>query len=157
MTADIRLLRWPERDRDDYERLASALARVRNVARRGRGEIVAEVPSGPEEPSDVERARVLFAQRRARDAAAGTMAELFGEPSWDLLLATFIAYEEGRELRLDAAAVAAGIRPAVAQRWLAVLVEHGLVHARDDGGQDGARLALTGTGFALVLRCIGDV
>ncbi|MGR6328703.1 hypothetical protein ACU5AX_06540 [Sphingomonas sp. XXL09] len=157
MTADIRLLRWPERDRDDFERLAAALARVRNVARRGRGEIVAEVPSGPEEPSDVERARVLFAQRRARDAAAGTLAELFGEPSWDLLLATFIAYEEGRELRLDAAAAAAGIRPLVAQRWLAVLVEHGLVHAGDDDGQNGTRLALTGTGFALVLRCIGDV
>ena len=34
MTADIRLLRWPERDREEYERLVSALERVRASAAR---------------------------------------------------------------------------------------------------------------------------
>ena len=34
MSADIRLLRWPDRDRDDYERLAAALERVRTIAAR---------------------------------------------------------------------------------------------------------------------------
>ena len=32
MSADIRLLRWPDRDRDEYERLAAALVRVRAIA-----------------------------------------------------------------------------------------------------------------------------
>lgn len=155
MTADIRLLRWPERDRDDYERLASALERVRRVARQARGEIVAVVPTGPEEPSDVERARVLLSQRRARDAAAGPLAELFGEPAWDLLLATFIAYEEGRELRLGEFARDNAIRPLVAARWLAVLGERGMMHPSD--GEDEPRLSLTAAGMALVLRCVGDV
>ena len=57
MSADIRLLRWPERDREDYERLVAAIERVRSVAARSRGEIVATVLTGPEEPDDVERAR----------------------------------------------------------------------------------------------------
>jgi hypothetical protein len=32
MTAEIRLLRWPEQDRDDYERLVAAIERVRRAA-----------------------------------------------------------------------------------------------------------------------------
>lgn len=52
MTADIRLLRWPERDRDDYERLAAAIERVRSAAARTRGEMAATVPTGPVEPRD---------------------------------------------------------------------------------------------------------
>lgn len=115
MTADIRLLRWPERDREEYERLVSALERVRASAARSRGEIVAPVPAGPEEPSDADRARTLLAQRRQRDAMAGDLIELFGEPGWDILLTLFVAYEEaagdGRGARRPAIATPGGAGP----------------------------------------------
>ena len=157
MTADIRLLRWPDRDREDYERLSSALARVRDAAARSRGEIVATVPTGPVEPSDVDRARALLAQRRQRDAMAGPLADLFGEPGWDILLTLFIAQDRGDAPSGDALRRAMTIRRPVLSRWLTLLARRGLIGApgADDGGL-GTPLALTEAGRALVLRCIGD-
>lgn len=155
MTAEIRLLRWPEQDRDDYERLVAAIERVRRAAARTRGEMAATVPAGPAEPSDVDRARTLLAQRRARDRAAGPLVEIFGEPSWDLLLAAFVAGEERQSLRLTEAAATAGIRASVAQRWFAVLAERGLIVRKDpDADPD---MTLTPDGRTLVLRCISEV
>jgi len=154
MSADIRLLRWHDRDREDYERLAATLARLRDLSARGRGEIVATVPAGPEQPDDADRARALLAQRRCRDAAAGPLAELFGEPGWDMLLNLFIAYEEGRALPEAAIADVMGVRAAVAIRWLEVLIERGLV--RRIGGEGPPAVSLTEAGTVLVLRCIGD-
>ncbi len=153
MTADIRLLRWHERDREEYERLASAIARVRDGAARTRGEITAEMPVGPEEPNDADRARVLLAQRRSRDQAAGDQAELFGEPGWDILLTLFIAFEEGRPCPDAEIVETARVRPLVMARWLRVLIDRGLIRAIDV--QDGsAAHALTDRGMALVLRCV---
>lgn len=157
MTADIRLLRWPERDREEYERLATALERVRAAAARSRGEISASVPAGPEEPSDADRARTLLAQRRRRDAMAGPLAELFGEPGWDILLTLFIAYEEARPLSGESLAGALSLRPAVLARWLDVLGRRGLIRSAAAGEEaidPATPLALTDTGLALILRCI---
>ncbi|MCP3735231.1 hypothetical protein M9979_10155 [Sphingomonas sp. RP10(2022)] len=157
MSADFRLLRWHERDRQDYERLAAALERVRAIAARGRGEIVACVPAGPQEPSDADRARTLLAQRRARDVMAGPAADLFGEPGWDILLTLFIAFEDGRGLSAGEIAATIPLRPPVLARWLAVLEARGLIGGSvADGGSDVvARSTLTGDGLALVLRCVG--
>lgn len=155
MSADIRLLRWPERDREDYERLVAAIERVRSVAARSRGEIVATVPTGPEEPDDVERAQALLTQRRARDAAAGPLAELFGEPGWDILLTLFVALEQGRTMRPPAIAGAIAIRPAVLGRWLKVLETRGLIWSAEEAGEAPAPVSLTNEGMALALRCIG--
>lgn len=155
MSADIRLLRWPERDREEYERLAAALERVRAVAARGRGEIVASVPAGPEEPDDADRARALLAQRRRRDTRAGPLAELFGEPGWDILLTLFIAYEEGRSLSVDGIGPPLALRPPVLSRWLRVLAARGLVRTMPlTAGR--TNVSLTDEGLALVLRCIGN-
>jgi DNA-binding MarR family transcriptional regulator len=49
----------------------------------------------------------LYCERRARDERFP--AGLFGEPAWDLMLALFMAREEGRELHLDEAYRAAGV------------------------------------------------
>ena len=155
MSADIRLLRWHDRDREDYERLVTALDKVRTAAARGRGEIVASVPTGPEEPDDVDRARVLLAQRRARDIAAGGLADMFGEPGWDILLNLFVAFEEGQPMDAAAIGPAIGVRPAVLMRWLAVLSERGLIRSIEP--QTDSAMTLTPEGTALVLRCVGSV
>lgn len=155
MIPEIRLLRWHDRDREDYVRLVAAIARVRDAAARSRGEIVAAVPVGPEEPNDADRARVLLAHRRQRDQAAGAQAELFGEPGWDILLTLFIAFEEGRPCSDAEIAGSAGLRPVVATRWMQVLGERGLVTALAEDGAKGH--ALTDEGMALVLRCVGGM
>ncbi len=155
MSADIRLLRWHEQDREDYERLAAAIERVRVAAAQGRGEIVASVPTGPEEPDDADRARALLSQRRRRDAAAGALAELFGEPGWDILLTLFIAFEDGQALRPGEITETVGVRPAVLDRWLKVLLSRGLVWSTTPGETDAA-LSLTDAGVALALACVGD-
>ena len=117
--------------------------------------MAATVPTGPVEPSDLERAKALLAQRRARDRAAGALAEVFGEPAWDLLLAMFVAEGEQRVLHLAEAVEAAGIRLPVARRWLAVMGERGLIAGGDDDPDP--RLTLSAQGRTLVLRCVSEV
>lgn len=154
MTADIRLLRWPQRDRDDYNRLVAAIDRVRAIAAKGRGEIMVAAPVGPEETDASERARVILAHRQARDAAAGDLAELFGEPGWDILLTLFIATEEQRAVTHADLVTAARLRATVLDRWIVVLIERGVLR-RMDGAGTAATLSLTDAGMALARNCIG--
>ncbi|HVF92931.1 MAG TPA: hypothetical protein VM900_01310 [Sphingomonas sp.] len=156
MTADIRLLRWPDRDRDDYERLASALARVRTIAAHTRGELTATVPSGPEEPSDLERARMLWAQRRARDAAAGPNADLFGDLAWDIMLLLFIAGEEDRAIDTATVGGLAQLLPQTVERWLTVLESRELL-SRTIADSGSRTVRLTDQGLAFMLRCLSAV
>jgi hypothetical protein len=51
----------------------------------------------------------LYTERRKRDAHFPS--GLFGEPAWDLLLALFVAREDGRVLGLDEAYAAAQVDP----------------------------------------------
>lgn len=156
MSADVRLLRWPDHDRDDFERLATVLARVRAVASRTRGELVATVPAAPEEPSDLDRARMLYAQRRARDLAAGDDADLFGDIAWDIMLVLFIANEEEREVDGDAVSTLAMTLPDTVERWVTVLEGRGLL-SRPGGCGAATPLRLTDHGLAFMLRCLHDV
>ncbi len=155
MTADIRLLRWPQRDRDDYNRLVAAIDRVRAIAAKGRGEIVVAAPVGPEETDPSERARVILAHRRARDATAGGLAELFGEPGWDILLTLFIAAEEQRAVTRADIGTATRLRASVLDRWIVVLTERGVLRGVEAAGQATA-LTLTEAGMVLARNCIGS-
>ncbi|NYD90816.1 hypothetical protein [Sphingomonas melonis] len=154
MNTDIRLLRWPDRDRENHERLVAAISRVRTAAAQGRGEIVASAFVGPEEPDDADRARALLAQRRSRDAAAGPLAELFGEPGWDILLILFVAYEEGRTVTSGPLLAETGVRAAVGRRWLQVMQARGLIRWDGAGARDTTPVALTDEGMVFTLRCI---
>lgn len=156
MSADIRLLRWPDRDRDDYERLAAALVRVRAIAARSRGELTAVVPAAPEEPTDLDRARILYAQRRARDVAAADDADLFGDMAWDIMLVLFIAGEEEREIDSDTVGGLANALPQTVERWLTVLDSRGLLN-RTTGREGQAIAVLTDRGLAFMLRCLSVV
>lgn len=154
MTADIRLLRWPDRDREEYERLAGALERIRTAAALSRGEIVATVPAGPAEPGDADRARALLAQRRARDAVAGSLIDLFGEPGWDILLTLFVAHHDGLPVERASLAGMLALRPVTLERWLAVMTQRDLIRTIRLG-EGSAQLSLTNEGVAIVLRCMG--
>lgn len=71
-------------------------------------------------------ARRHYEVRRYRDRAFGK-AELFGEPSWDMLVDLFIAIEEGRRLTAAELCSVAGAPFHTAYRWLALMESQGLV------------------------------
>jgi len=75
----------------------------------------------------------LYLERRRRDDYFP--AGLFGEPVWDLMLALFIAREEGRRLSIAEAYEAARVKPAAGRRLLAKMEKSGLV-ARMAGQED---------------------
>jgi DNA-binding MarR family transcriptional regulator len=75
----------------------------------------------------------LYQERRRRDDYFPS--GLFGEPAWDLILALFIAREEGRRLTIAEAYEAAAVKPAAGRRLIARLERTGMV-ARSSGQED---------------------
>ena len=73
----------------------------------------------------------LYLERRKRDEHFPS--GLFGEPAWDLLLALFIAREEGRQLNLEQAYRAAGVGRGAGRALIGRMEAAGLV-ARNPSG-----------------------
>jgi len=76
---------------------------------------------GPE--SDL--ARRLLSQRRQREDLLGP--ELASEPAWTMLVALFIAHEEGTAATVAQICAAAGTPPATALRWLGTVAAEGKI------------------------------
>ena len=67
----------------------------------------------------------LYAERRKRDEYFP--AALFGEPAWDLLLALFIAQDDGRDVSIDDAYSAAKVETREGPALIEKLTAAGLV------------------------------
>jgi MarR family transcriptional regulator, temperature-dependent positive regulator of motility len=97
----------------------------------------------------------LYAERRRRDGHFPP--GLFGEPAWDLLLALFMAHEDGRDLSLaesfEAARVPAGEGPPLVRR----LERAGLVQRRSRNDDRRAGLALTQAGADRLADYLAEV
>lgn len=81
-------------------------------------------------------AREVYAERRRRHKFLP--ADLFGEPTWDILLDLYIALREERRVPTTSACIGAHVPPTTALRWLRILEARGLVE-REDDGRDGRR------------------
>lgn len=81
-------------------------------------------------------ARETYAIRRRRDRHLP--GDLFGEPTWDILLDLYVATREGRPVPTTSACIGANVPPTTALRWLRILETRGLVE-REDDGRDGRR------------------
>lgn len=92
-------------------------------------------------------ARELYAERRRRTKFLPS--DLFGEPTWDILLDLYVAARENRRVPTTSACIGAHVPPTTALRWLRVLEARGLVE-REDDGRDGRRtfVCLSDTGLA---------
>lgn len=75
-------------------------------------------------------ARLMYTARRDRDSFFDN--DLFGEPAWDILLDLYIAHSEDRPISVSSAGIAACAPPTTGLRWVAALVERGLVERRQD-------------------------
>jgi DNA-binding transcriptional ArsR family regulator len=65
-------------------------------------------------------------------------ADLFGEPTWDILLDLYVATRENRPVPTTSACIGAHVPPTTALRWLRILEARGLVE-REEDGRDGRR------------------
>ncbi len=70
--------------------------------------------------------------RRRRDTVFG-VADLFGEPAWDILLDLYLAHLDQREVSVSSACIAASVPPTTGLRYLARLERQGLVKRTPDG------------------------
>jgi hypothetical protein len=100
-------------------------------------------------PGLVEQAERLYRERRRRDARMGGTAELFGEPSWDMLLDLFIAQGRARPVSVSSACIASSTAQSTALRYVGLLEKMGIIRRTKDP-QDGRRqyLELTEFGFS---------
>lgn len=103
--------------------------------------------AGGQHAATVALARELYLGRRRRGRHLS--ADLFGEPTWDILLDLYAATREGRRVPTTSACIGADVPPTTALRWLRILESRGLV-AREDDGRDGRRtfVYLTPRGLA---------
>lgn len=99
-------------------------------------------------------ARETYAMRRRRHKALP--ADLFGEPTWDILLDLYIAAREDRRVPTTSACIGAHVPPTTALRWLRILEARGLVE-REDDGRDGRRtfVRLTWRGMDAMDQTLG--
>lgn len=92
-------------------------------------------------------AREIYAERRRRRRFFDE--DLFGEPSWDILLDLYIALCDDRAVPTTSACIGSNVPPTTALRWLRILEARGLVERRSDDA-DGRRtfVALSDKGRA---------
>lgn len=119
----------------DSDKVAAALAIVHQAMARIEALSISRGVAGISLRAVAER---LYSDRRKRDEHFPP--GLFGEPAWDLLLALFIAREDGRELSLAEAFEAAGTDGQAGPDVIGKLESNDLV-AR--GGPDGRTVRLT--------------
>jgi DNA-binding MarR family transcriptional regulator len=75
-------------------------------------------------------ARLLLRERRDRGLVL--LADMLGDPAWDMVLDLFAAGEDRKRIPVSSICLAAGVPPTTALRWLKVLVEKQLIVRTDD-------------------------
>ena len=112
------------------------------------------VPEHPQAAAILALARELYVSRRRRERFLAS--DLFGEPTWDILLDLYVAARENRRVPTTSACIGANVPPTTALRWLRILEARGLVE-REDDGRDGRRtfVHLSARGVEAMERYLG--
>ncbi len=94
-------------------------------------------------------AREIYLERRRRMRYFDD--DLFGEPTWDILLDLYIASCEGRRVPTTSACIGSNVPPTTALRWLRILESRGFVDRQNDSA-DGRRtfVSLSKKGIAVM-------
>lgn len=99
-------------------------------------EQAADAPAGeglpcPTSADWLEAALDAYNLRRSREKAFGA-PQLFGEPTWDILLDLFIAELKNTKMQTTSACIGAQVPQTTALRWIALLEREELVHRYRD-------------------------
>ncbi|MCJ2185490.1 MarR family transcriptional regulator [Novosphingobium beihaiensis] len=101
-----------------------------------------EIARDPDDPADpqlpfptiddwLETAQDLYDMRRQREKIFGSQ-QLFGEPTWDILLDLFIAELKNTRMQTTSVCIGAQVPQTTALRWITLLEKEGLVHRYRD-------------------------
>ena len=102
------------------------------------------------------RAERLIAERRARRAYFAP--DLFHEPAWDMLLALFLANEEGRVLNVKALVASSDAPVTTSQRWIDHLHKLRLIdRVGDPDDRRRVEISLSDTGLTAIQRYLDAV
>jgi len=97
----------------------------------------------------------FYETRRLRDRHFKN--DLFGDPAWDILLDLFVQKSAGKRVSITSACIASGTPPTTGLRWVALLVEEGLViREGDEVDRRRAFLRLSKAGEIAVQRTLID-
>lgn len=94
-------------------------------------------------------AREIYLERKRRMRYFDD--DLFGEPSWDILLDLYVASCDGRRVPTTSACIGSNVPPTTALRWLRILESRGFVDRQSDDA-DGRRtfVSLSAKGIAVM-------
>ena len=131
-----------------------ASGRPGKVERAMRAAPEASPPQASGDAATMEREFYVGRRRRARYLSA----DLFGEPTWDILLDLYVAARERRRVPTTSACIGAHVPPTTALRWLRILEMRGLVE-REEDGRDGRRtfVRLTVRGCTVMESFLGTM
>ncbi len=87
------------------------------------------IPVGMEEAA--RRAEQLYLTRRRRDKVFESF-DLFGEPSWDIMLDLLVMKVHGRRVGVTSSCIASACPSTTALRHIKRLEDHGLITVNDD-------------------------
>lgn len=111
-------------------------------------------PTAPDPQSALAVARHIYSWRRRRDRFFAGF-DIFGEPSWDVLLDLFIASETGIDLAVSAACIGSASPPTTGLRHIDALQYRGLVErVPDPNDRRRIWLRITARGRELMLQCL---
>lgn len=124
------------RNEDGYVAMMRARAAIDELTKllEVQEEAGANAPATPK--SRLEAVANLYRVRRLRDEILGK--DLFGEPTWDILLDLYAMHQQGRECSVKSVCIASAVAPTTALRWFNVLLRKGLLTRLDDP-RDGRR------------------
>ncbi|WP_177198421.1 MarR family transcriptional regulator [Novosphingobium sp. CF614] len=106
-----------------------------------------DIPSTPTIEDWLETAVDTYNMRRHREKVFG-MQQLFGEPTWDILLDLFIAELRTAKIQTTSACIGAQVPQTTALRWIALLERENLVRRYRDK-DDSRRVYIQLTDLAL--------
>jgi predicted transcriptional regulator len=108
-------------------------------------------------PSAVlKRAEELYAVAHRRARTLGTM--LFGDPAWHIMLDLLISAGRGSRLSVTAVCIGSLASPGTAHRYLALLVEEGLVERTADAtDRRRSHVRLTPHGVAVMIGLLDPI
>lgn len=82
------------------------------------------------EPADPRLITNLQKLRRMR--AGYLQTDLFADPAWDILLELYVARLKHQQISVTSLCLAAEVPATTAQRWIALMVERGMLERRND-------------------------
>ena len=122
---------------DEVNRIATTLARLSCVPNPTEDKSSSSQSHAPNISADTVRSVISARRARTRYFAA----DLFADPSWDILLDLFAAELSQTRVSVSSACIAANVPATTALRWIRRLVEEGLIIRHNDPF-DGRRVFL---------------